>query len=203
MTPADFYKQFSPLLKGLSEKKTKKNAAEHERAEALVGVLTAGDDDRPYYYRHWIGYGRYFHRESAAKPTPLPALDPRWLDAAVTSGSADLVCELARPGHPATNKFLSEQFAKLKRPHEAQKVLQTMIRVRHPGATDAVVNELKKIAKDSAHHSYFSYWYGPLIADLPKSALPTFEALMPTLPDKMVDQLMESVLALKNKPDEA
>jgi hypothetical protein len=135
--------------------------------------------------------------------TPLPPLDPRWLDAAVESGSEDLVCRLSRPDHAATNKFLSTKLAELKKPHEAQEVLRTMIRIRHPSATDAVVNELKKLAKDTAHHYYLSYWYGPMIADLPKTALPALEALMPGLPEKMVDQLMESVLALKNKPDEA
>jgi hypothetical protein len=133
----------------------------------------------------------------------LPPLDARWLDAAVESGSQDLVCRLARPDYPGTNKFLAGKLTELKKPHEAQEVLRTMIRIRHPGATEAVVNELKKLAKEPSHHYYLSYWYGPMIADLPRSALATFEALMPTLPDKMVDQLMESVLALKNKPDEA
>ena len=203
MTPADFYKEFSPQLKGLSEKRTKKNNAEQERAQALVGALMTGDDDRLFLYRHWMGAGRYARQDQAPTPVSLPPLDPRWLDAAVESKSVDLVCKLARPGHAATNKFLAEEFAKLKKTHEAQAVLQTMIRIRHPEAIDAVVNELKKAAKDTSHHHYFSYWFGPLIADLPKSALPKFEAIMPTLPDKMVDQLMESVLALKNKPDEA
>ena len=41
-----------------------------------------------------------------------------------------------------------------------------------------------------------------MIAELPNSAFPKFEALLPELPDKMVDQLMESVMALKEKPDE-
>jgi hypothetical protein len=202
MTPADFFKEFSPSLTGLSEKRAKKNSAERERAEALVSVLTASDDeDRPYIYRRWMSTGR--RPEASSTASPLPPLDARWLDAAVESGSQDLVCRLARPDHPGTNKFLAGKLTELKKPHEAQEVLRTMIRIRHPGATEAVVNELKKLAKEPSHHYYLSYWYGPMIADLPRSALATFEALMPTLPDKMVDQLMESVLALKNKPDEA
>jgi len=40
-----------------------------------------------------------------------------------------------------------------------------------------------------------------MIADLPRSALARIEELLPTLPDKMVDQLMEHVLALKDKPE--
>jgi len=203
MTPEDFYREFSSQLKGLSEKRTKKNNAEQERAQALVGALMTGDDDRLFVYRHWMASGRYSRHDRGATPTPLPPLDPRWLDAAVESGDVNLVCHLARPGHAAANKFLSTKLAELKKPHEAQEVLRTMIRIRHPGATDAVLNELKKLAKDTTHHYYLSYWYGPMIADLPRTALPAIEALMPGLPDKMVDQLMESVLALKNKPDEA
>jgi hypothetical protein len=40
-----------------------------------------------------------------------------------------------------------------------------------------------------------------MIADLPRSAFARIEELLPTLPDKMVDQLMEHVLALKDKPE--
>lgn len=199
MTSADFYGEFSPLLKGLSEKRTKKNSAEQERATALLGVLTAGDNNHRGPYRPWMGVADYDEPDRA---TPLPALDPRWLDVAVESASVELVCELARPGHAATNKYLSEQLAQLKKPHEAQEVLRTMVRIRHPDAADALIGMLKKQAKETSHY-YLSYWYGPMIADLPKSALAKFEELMPTLPEKMVDQFMDSVLALKNKSEEA
>ena len=130
----------------------------------------------------------------------MPPLDPRWLDAAVGAGSVELVFGLARPGHAGANRFLSEQLAKMKEPHEAQGVLRTMVRVGHPEAADAVVAFIKKQAKDTSHY-YFGYWFGPMIADLPRGALPKIEALLPTLPDKMVDQLIESVLALKNKTE--
>jgi hypothetical protein len=200
ITPADFYNEFSPLLKGLSEKRTKKNSAEHDRATALLAVLQADDDERANPYRPWMRFTGYDETRAA---TPLPALDPRWLDAAVDAGSIELVCELARPGHAAANKFLSDQLAQVKKPHESQEVLRTMVRVGHPDAADALIGALKKQAKDGSHYYYLSYWYGPMIADLPKRELPKFEQLMPTLPEKMVDQLMDSVLALKNKPDEA
>jgi hypothetical protein len=79
-------------------------------------------------------------------------------------------------------------------------LLLTMVRIGHPGATDAVIDALNRHAKDTSYH-YSSYWYRQMIADLPRAALPRFEELLPTLPDKMVDQLMDSVLALKNKPE--
>jgi hypothetical protein len=197
LTPADFYAEFSPLLKGASEKLTKKNTAEHERGMALLGVLNTRDQQRPYFNRHWTSASRH---QRQRRTIHLPALDPRWLDAAVEAGTVGLVCALARPGHEAANRFLSNQLAHPTKPHESQEVLRTMVRIKHPDATDALIAALQKQATDT-HFHYFSYWYGPMIADLPGSALPKLEALLPSLPDKMVDQLMEPVLALKHKSE--
>lgn len=195
MTPAAFHAEFSPLLKGLAEKRTKANGAEFDRGKALLGVLAT--DAADFGYTHWMSVGRYYER---CRATPLPDLDPRWLDAAVDAQSLELVCQLARPGHAATCQFLSDQLARLKKPHESHEVLQTMVRIQHPGAADALIGALKKQARET-HYGYFGYWYGRMIADLPKSAFPRFEALLETLPDKMADQLMDSVMALKNKPE--
>jgi len=130
----------------------------------------------------------------------LLARDGVWLDTAVNAGSVELVCALARPGHAKANAFFAAHLAGTKDPHDAQGVLSTMIRVGHPDAADALIAALKKQAKATSYF-YFSYWYGRMIADLPRSALPEIEALLPTLPDKMVDQLMDSVMALRNKPE--
>jgi hypothetical protein len=197
MTAAKFYEEFSPLLKGITEKRTKKGGEAHDRGAALQDVLTSQNEH--FMYRPWMHHGGYYPRPAQEK---LKELDPRWLDAAVDAQLVDLVCELARPDHAATNRFLSEQLAKLKKPHESQEVLRTMVRIRHPNASDAVIAALKAQAKETSHY-YLSYWYGRMIADLPASEFPKFEALLPTLPDKMVDQLMDSVLALKNKVSEA
>ena len=187
MTPANFYNEFHSMLAGL----TRKKGAEYERAEALAGKLTSRRDWR--YHRSWVDGLDDNPDDKDARPE----LDPRWLDAAVGADAVNLVCQLARPGHPKTNQFLSAQLEDTK-PHEQHLVLETMVRIGHPDAADAIINSLKKQAKAS-HYGYYGYWYGRMIADLPKNAAPKFEALMPTLPDKMVDQLMESVLALKNK----
>lgn len=199
LAPADFYAQFSPLLKSISEKRSKKNSDDHDRATALLAVLGTRSEGIPFVHRAWMMATRYERRQSS---TPLPPLDPRWLDSAIDADAADLVCKLARPGHEATNRFLSDRLEKLKQPHEVQEVLRTMVRINHPGAADAVIDVLKKLGKDKYHY-YVGYWYGPMIAGLPKSALPKVDQLLPTLPEKMVDHLMDAVLELKNKPDEA
>jgi hypothetical protein len=195
MSAADFYKEFSPLLKGLSQKRGKKGSSEHERASALLTALNANNEY--FHYRPWMHIARY---ESSSNEPAFSELDPRWLDAAIDAGSLELVSKLARSGHEPTQRFLTEQLNVRKEPHELQQVLKTMVRTGHPNAADALIDTLKKQAK-ATHYYYFSYWYGPLIADLPRSAFPKIEELLPTLPDKMVDQLMDSVLALKNKPE--
>jgi hypothetical protein len=212
MTPAEFYEGFSPLLKGLSEKRTTKNSAEHDRGQALLAAMNSDSDVLPYFHRPWMDQVAY---EQQRRARSLPDLDPRWLDAAVDAGSVGgrgeksaawtsvaLVCSLARPGHSAANRLLSEQLARTKNPQDraAIEMLRTMVRIQHPEAIDALIAALKEHAKEKYQY-YLGYWYGPMIADLPRSALARIEELLPTLPDKMVDQLMEHVLALKDKPE--
>lgn len=192
MAPAQFYNEFSPFLAGLAAKRGKKGA-EGERAEALASVLISEGrrayDGPTVETVHW----------SSDDEEPRRELDPRWLDAAIEAAAVELVCRLARTGHAKVNKFLSEQLTRSK-PHEDHNLLETMVRIKHPGAGDAIIDAIKKQAKTS-HYGYYTYWFGHMIADLPKSELPKLEALMPTLPDKMVDQLLESVMALKSKPE--
>ncbi len=195
MEPADFYEEFSPILKGISEKRGKKNSVDRERASALLSALLLDTE------HHAYPIGMVGRRPWARKSDiPLRELDPRWLDAAALAGSLELVCHLARPGNAPCDRFLAEQLKVRKEPHEWQLVLQTMARVGHPDAADALVDALKKQAK-SASYYYNMHGYGRMIEKLPRSALPKFEELLKTLPDKMVDQLMDSVLVLKNKPE--
>ena len=186
MTPAEFYDEFSPSLAAKGKK---------DRSAALTEVLTSETDRVFLWHRSGVAY-----HDRGRRTTPLRELDPRWVDIAVEAQSLDLVCRLARPGNDKANRLLSEQLAKMKEPHEVQRVLHTMVRIGHPGAVDAVIDALRKQAKERTHY-YLGYWYGRLIAELPRSAYSRFEELIPTLPEKMADQLMESILALKNKPE--
>ena len=72
-----------------------------------------------------------------------------------------------------------------------------MIRVRHPEATDATIELIKKLAA-ATKHAYGYYRLGPDDSQLPKAeAVPKLEALLPTLPEKMIDQLLDYVTQLK------
>jgi hypothetical protein len=118
----------------------------------------------------------------------------------VKLGRVDLVQALAVPGHAGANALLAKLFrqgcAKPGDDGELVGILSTMIRVGHPEATDATIELIKKSAKTGA--AYGHYWLGHLIPQLPKAeALPKLEALLPTLPEKMIDQLLGFVTELK------
>lgn len=194
MPPAAFFDEFSPALAALGGKRGKKGA-DHERASALADALTFSTG-RP--FRSWAGH--VLPEAASGPPVAARELDPRWLDAAIDARATDLVCRLARPGHARLNEFLSEQLGRA-RFYEVYGVFQTMVRVNHPGAADAIIAGLKAQAKSSAH-GYSGYWFGRMIVELPKSAAPKFEAVLAELPDEMADQLAESVMTLKDKPNE-
>jgi hypothetical protein len=195
MSPAEFYEQFSPMLKETSGKRTRKRGGARERADVLVETL---ESDAPPIHG-WRFAGIEDLREQGGQ-SPLKELDPRWLDAAVEAGVVDLVCQLARPGHEGVIQFLAEKLSETKDLYDGMEVLRTMVKIGHPQAGDRLLAELKKRAKDTTHYG-LAYWFGPMIADLPRSEAPKFEEALVGLPEKMVDQLMESVLALKSKPE--
>ena len=130
---------------------------------------------------------------------PEPPLDPRWLDAAVQIRHVGLVCRLIRPGHPAANAFLKETFDDLVRKpkalHECHTVVASMVYGRHPDATDAVIAAILSQKKAD----YFADWFARLIPELPKSAVPKLEALIPTLGERSANSLIDYLQQLKEK----
>lgn len=182
MTPAAFFDEFSPILSGYSSKPNKKGGR-HEAAAALADLLCQGR-----YYGEW-------------DPSPrLKDLDPRWLDAAVDADAIQVACALARPGHEKLNEYMSKKLAGIKH-DERMVLLRAMVSAHHPAAADSIIDCLRHDAK-GARGAYFSpYWYGELIAALPRTEYPKFETAMTSLPEKIVDCLMDSVLELKNKPE--
>ena len=72
-----------------------------------------------------------------------------------------------------------------------------MVRAEHPDATDTVIATLEKF---STKTGYYGAYLGQFIADLPKSALPRLEALIPTLPERVADGLLGAMQQLRDKP---
>ncbi len=183
--PAEVFTLFSPYLTANINLKKKNQTPAYTKREAIINLLLRERG-------HWSVDPVVF--------SITANLDPQWLDLAVHLGHSDLVQALAIPGHAGANALLSklfkEQFGKAGAGYEVVETLETMIRVGHPEATDAVIEVIKKAAKAKYYYGY--YWFGNLIARLPKTeALPKLEALLPTLPDKMIDQLLGYVTELK------
>lgn len=196
LSPATLFDIFSASLRIKPEKKLMKSSMAVARFEAIRdGLLSDDQYVGSRYHRGWR-----FGAINDEEPEKLPELDPRWLDVAVEAAQLEIVLPLARPGNAAANQFLLEQFRALgkNKEYEARRILETMIRVQHPQATATVVQLIQRVSK-TPHAGYAGYWLGRMISELPKESAPQLEALLPTLPEKLVDQLMEFVLALKNK----
>ena len=186
LPPADVFSLFSPYFTAKIDETKKNRDLAYMKREAIIDVLAPKR-------RMW------FHDFDHANSI-VTSLDPRWQDLAVAIGRFDLVQTLARPGHAGANALLASLFQdKLGNPkdeHELARILDTMIRVGHPGATDAAIELIKKIA--TAKSAYGFYWIGHLLPRLPKAeAVPKLESLLPTLPEKLADQVLDIISGMK------
>lgn len=177
--PADkVYAIFSPYLLAKVDEK-KKGPAFTKRA-AVVNQLS----------NHWYGWSAQ----------AAPPLDPRWLDLAIQIGDLPLVEQLIRPGHTAANRFLSaafsDQLKKAKQIYDCVNVVSAMIRGQHPEATDATIALIEKFHDKTGHYGYY---LGQFIAELPKSAAPRLEALIPNLNERFADSLLGAIQQLRDK----
>jgi hypothetical protein len=128
-------------------------------------------------------------------------LDPRWLDTAVAVRDVELVARLIRPGHAAANRLLlqtfSEKLKSAKNIHDCHEVVAAMASAQHPDATDAAITLIEKFNDKTA---YYGYYLGHFIVNLPKSALPRLEALIPKLHERIADVLLVYIQQLREKP---
>src|SRR5262249_53610044 len=126
--PADVFELFSPYLTAEVNEKKKNRDPAYAKREALVDLFL---DGRRYWYQDQRRLNMTVH------------FDPRWLDLAVKLGRADVVQALAVPGHAKSNALLTELFQeRLAKPKpgddpELIDILDTMIRVGHPEATNS------------------------------------------------------------------
>ena len=184
LSPAELYELFSPyLLAKVDEKKKGKDSPWARREAVIEGI----DDD----YLPW-------RREDAT----LPPLDPRWLDLAVRIKRTDLIQSIRQPGHPAVEAFLQEEFdarsARAKKQDELSDLLTAMVELRHPRATDNLLACYEKVmSRPNAN----TYWYHYLFPELPRSAIPRLEALLPRLKSPELDRMVEAIEGLRSKKD--
>jgi hypothetical protein len=187
--PREVFDLFSPYFTAKAEGKKAADVVARKR-KAIQEMLTDG--------WQW----RYFGGDYPVDG-PVKDLDPRWLDLAIAQGNLELVKELASPGHKGAEKFLSQLYAetssKCKDPRVCSPILRGMVRMQHPAATKAMIDTIEKLAKQPLPNQGL-HWISQLIPELPKDSVSEFEALLVRLPDKAIDQLLDYVTQLKNKP---
>ncbi|WP_165226491.1 HEAT repeat domain-containing protein [Aquisphaera insulae] len=195
-TPAEVFAMFSPYLTArVNEKKRQLDPAWRKRETVVAEFILPLRSRRP---------------EGFQAPDPA-TIDPRWLDLAVEIGRDDLVYAIATPGHAGAREFLTkrfrEKFGKAAKQFELAEVLDAMIRCKHPEATDSMIELIKVLARGKSTYGYVGipYWIGHLIPQLPRvEALPKLEALLPTLPENMIDELLGHVTEMRQaEPDPA
>jgi hypothetical protein len=189
--PAEVFAAFSPYLTARVDEKKKHRDPAWAKRQAIIEQLTSGP-------------ARACRDAEGARA--FDGLDPRWLDLAVRLDRLDLVQALAAPGHDGAGEFLATRFRLgLGRSgggpdYELLTIVETLVQVGHPGATDAVIELIKRIARSKAWYAYygFSDSLGRLLPRLPRAeALPKLEALLPTLPENLIDQLLDHVTEMK------
>jgi hypothetical protein len=182
---AEVYDLFSPYLTAKADEKKKGKDVAGVKREAVIGGLGGA----------YIGYWR-----GGWDDDDSPPLDPRWLDLAVRVKHLGLVHATGRPGHPAAEAFLQAEFdaafKKAKNQDDIRELVTVMVRLRHPRATDALLASYEKtIGKANP----YTYWYYALVPELPKSAVPRLEAVLPKLKDREADRWLDAIQELRNK----
>jgi hypothetical protein len=180
---AEVYDRFSPYLAARVDEKKKKDPAWIKR-EAIIDALDGG-------YIHWY----------RSQNDQLPPLDPRWLDLAVQIKHLSLVHALGRPGHKAADAFVQAEYdAVLKKPKNHDQLIEVitvMIWLKHANAADALIASYEKFI--GKPNNYPSYWCYNVIPQLPKSAIPKLEAVIPKLKDRALDQWVEAIQELRDQ----
>lgn len=190
-SPENVFDLFSPYLAVRGADAKKKKAGDKAAAEKADAVVTMLKEQGVAYLA-----GRRLVRWEAN-------WDPRWLDMCVERNDLELVRNLVIPGHAGASKLLWDAFEaeakKTKDRHGVRSILEALIRVEHPGATDAVI---RTIQKEPGRYSYDLWWVTRLIPMLPKSAVPKLEAILTSLPANVVDYVLDCTMELKNRAEE-
>jgi hypothetical protein len=183
-----------------------KGSARDRREVVHEAIHSIAQGHRYGYYDQYRRYGGYYASD------PLSGdwfqgvtLDPRWLDAAVQLNDLEMVTVLARPKHPGTIQLLAKTMDEaLKKKgsdigFETSSVLETMCKIDHPKVVDYFLATLERVGKTKTQRYYYTYWLLRLIPDLPNSAAPKIEALVPSLNEKVIDEIVPYLEQLKAK----
>jgi hypothetical protein len=183
LPPADAFDLLSPYLKVDLKKKSKHYPAAMLKRDALAELLIRNPPQA-------IGDGTSLDDQG----NPIFTLDPRWIDMAIERQHVELAASLAFPGHAALDQFLLHSFAQ--KDANRGMLLAAMVRAKHPAATDCAIALIQQLAAESRPRLG---WLTHSIAKLSKAAAGELEALIPTLPEKLGDDVLQCVIELKQR----
>jgi len=188
LSPAQLYETFSPYVAAkVDEKKKAKDPAWAKREV----ILDSMDDTSQYY--SW-------HDDDDDLSVPELPYDARWLDHAMSLGRLSIVHALAPPGHPGAQAFAMKAFEaalkKAKSPEDVHEELIGLIRLQHPGATEAFFAALAKRGKKATYHHH---WFTRLVPRLPKDAIPRLEEMVAAMPENEANHWLDAIQELRTR----
>ncbi|MBI3465440.1 MAG: hypothetical protein HY000_20650, partial [Planctomycetes bacterium] len=213
-TPGQVFETFSPFLAATGDaKKKQRDSAIQKREEIREFLLAvtqeagpAGDDDVSPDPSLAMGPSRiHGHWDDRLLRPRKSALDPRWLDAAIAAADLQLTLTLARPNHAGCSEFLLKAFnseinAKAVEFAPLVRVLEALVAIEHAAATDCFLRTLQKAAAPKRAF-YGTYFLLQMIPKLPREAAGKIESVLPSLPDKVVDEVLAYLQQVKAKPE--
>lgn len=197
LKPQEFYDKFSPIYVAEVSKRKTKQAGKREMISSFISNRRSY---RYHYYRHGAGWWRHEQRNPLMqKAIEKLKLDARWLDSAMAIDDLDAVYGLCDPKHKSLHKYIESRLAsenKKTSSYDLARILELAIMANHPKATDFLIETVERQA--SKKH-YYLYWVFSLFSKLPKNSVPKIEALLPKLPERIVDEILPHLQTLKAK----
>ena len=185
LSAKELYEMFSPYLAGKSDEKKKGKDPSAAKRDAMIDALDG----------NFIHYWRYHDPDK-----PLTPLDPKWLELAVKLQHLGLIHAVGTPGHKGAEAVVQAEFdSTVKKPRSEdhlRDVVSVMVHLQHPNATTALLTAFEKLIGKA---NSYPYWYIHLVPELPKSAIPQLEAIVPKLKDHLADQWVAAIQELREK----
>lgn len=167
---------------------------------SAVMALLPRQDDENLFCGHW-GYGLNDFPEAIAKELRTKKWDPRWLTAAIETDDVECAIAMGDSKNANFKKYLLDRLGsagkKKGMDHEYLLVLESIVELGYPEATQLVIDTLLKEAK--AKSNYVTYWLLRMISKLPKTSVASIEKVLPDLPDRFVDEILPQLQTLKTK----
>jgi hypothetical protein len=186
--PDAVFKEFSPYVLDYLQSNKKKMDLDAQKGEVICGILSAN------------GYYHYDYADFSQMD--VTGLSKKWLELAIERGISGILTRLAvldkKKAQPALSSLFDSLIkSKTSSPEfgDLSRVIAAMIQVEHPASVDSMLEIIKKLSDSPTYHSQ---WILRHIASLPpQETLPKLEALLPSLADKVANEVIDSMYTLK------